>query len=257
MISEDLRWGVFPANFKKVSDGNGNRMVVRQDRAGEIDFNTCCGDGDPNPAPHYHGRAALRAIPLSDGTTALIRPYQHGGLLRGLTGPWFFTWPPRPFRELSITEELRRRGVRTVEIYAACVSRAIGPFYRGWLVTRELSGSADLWSALQSDFIQRAGLQATLQAVAMSVCAMHREGIYHSDLNLKNILVRMESDGVAAYVIDFDKARLVLGKLPAALAKKNLDRLWRSICKLDPERKYFSASAWEQFLNFYYGAAHG
>jgi tRNA A-37 threonylcarbamoyl transferase component Bud32 len=257
MISEDLRWGVFPANFKKVSDGNGNRMVVRQDCAGEIDFNKWCGDSEPNPAPRYRGRAALRAIPLSDGETALIRPYQHGGLLRGFTGPWFFTWPPRPFRELSITEELRRRGVRTVEIYAACVSRGVGPFYRGWLVTRELRGSADLWSALQSDFIQRAGLQATLQAVAMSVRAMHREGIYHSDLNLKNILVRMEVDGVAAYIIDFDKAKLVLGKLPTELAKKNLDRLLRSIRKLDPERKYFSASAWEQFRNFYYETAHG
>ena len=102
MISEDLRWGVFPANFKKVSDGNGNRMVVRQDCAGEIDFNKCCGDSDPDPAPRYHGRAALRAISLSAGETALIRQYQHGGLLRSVTGPWFFTWPPRPFRELSI-----------------------------------------------------------------------------------------------------------------------------------------------------------
>jgi tRNA A-37 threonylcarbamoyl transferase component Bud32 len=255
MISEDLRWGVFPANFKKISDGNGNRMVVRQDCAGEIDFNKCFGDSAPEPVPRYHGRSALRTIPLSGGATALIRQYQHGGLLRAITGPWFFTWPPRPFRELSITEELRRRGVRTVEIYAACVSRAVGPFYRGWLVTKELTESADLWSALQRDFIARAGLQATLQAVAVSVRAMHREGIYHSDLNLKNILVRMEGNQVTAYIIDFDKARLMLGKLPTELAKKNLDRLLRSIAKLDPERKYFPAAAWEQFLNYYYEAA--
>jgi len=145
--------------------------------------------------------------------------------------------------------------VRTVEIYAACVSRGVGPIYRGWLVTKELTESADLWSALQSDFIARAGLQATLQAVAVSVRAMHREGIYHSDLNLKNILVRMEGNEVTAYIIDFDKARLMLGKLPTELAKKNLDRLLRSIAKLDPERKYFPAAAWEQFLNYYDEAA--
>src|SRR5688572_33053919 len=112
MISEDLRWGVFPANFKKVSDGNGNRMVVRQDCAGEIDFNKWCGDSEPNPAPHYRARAALRAAPVSDGETALLRPHQHGGPLRGVTGPRFFTWPPRPFPEPGIPDELRRPGVR-------------------------------------------------------------------------------------------------------------------------------------------------
>lgn len=255
MISEDMSWGVFAPAFEKVSDGNGNRMLVRKDCRREIDFSLCRRETDGNPKARYHGRGALGVIQLADGATALVRQYRHGGLLRGLTGPWFFTWPPRPFRELSITEELRRRGVRTVEVYAACVSRGVGPFYRGWLVTKELTGSADLWSALQSDFIERAGLEASLQAVAASVRAMHREGIYHSDLNLKNILVRMEGEEVASYIIDFDKAKLVLGKLPTELAKKNLDRLLRSIRKLDPERKHFSSSAWQQFVNFYYGGA--
>lgn len=255
MIFEDMSWGVFPANFKKISDGNGNRMVVRQDCPSEIDFSLCRNEPDRSAESPYHGRGALSAIQLSDGATALVRQYHHGGLLRGLTRTWFFTWPPRPFRELSVTEELRRRGVRTLEVYAACVSRGVGPFYRGWLVTKELAGAADLWSALQNGFIERAGLEASLQAVAASIRAMHREGIYHSDLNLKNILVRMEGEGVVSYIIDFDKAKLVLGKLPTELAKKNLDRLLRSICKLDPERKYFSASAWQQFVDFYYGGA--
>ena len=100
----------------------------------------------------------------------------------------------------------------------------VGPFYRGWLVTRELSNSQDLWTALQGDFIVQAGLPATLKAVADTVCALHHQGVYHCDLNLKNILVRMEAKGVAGYVIDFDKARLYLGKLPAELVKRNLDK---------------------------------
>lgn len=255
MISEDMRWGELPSNFKKVSDGNGNRMAVRKDCPREIDFSLCHNEPDRRAESRYHGRSALSAIRLSDGATALVRQYHHGGLLRGVTGPWFFTWPPRPFRELSITEELRRRGVRTVEVYAAGVSRGVGPFYRGWLMSKELSGAADLWAAFQSGFIERAGLQASLQAVAVSVRAMHREGIYHSDLNLKNILVRMEGKEVVSYIIDFDKAKLVLGKLPSELAKKNLGRLLRSLRKLDAERKYFSAAAWQQFLDFYYGGA--
>jgi hypothetical protein len=61
----------------------------------------------------------------------------------------------------------------------------------------------------------------------------------------------MEPEGVAGYVIDFDKARLYLGKLPAVLVKRNLDRMLRSVAKLDSRRKYFSESAWNDFLAYY------
>jgi tRNA A-37 threonylcarbamoyl transferase component Bud32 len=248
MLSESMIWGAVPQGFDRITDDQGNRLIVRQDRRHFIDSSTCL-----NAEAHsrYQGRAVLRAVNFTAGETALIRSYRHGGLLRHLTRDWFFTWPPRPFRELSITEELRRRGIRTVEVYGACVSSVCGPFYRGWLVTRELSDAQDLWSALRNDFIVQAGLPATLKAVADAVHALHREGVYHSDLNLKNILVRMEPNRVAGYVIDFDKARLFLGKLPAALVKRNLDRMLRSIAKLDSERKYFSESAWNDFLAYY------
>ena len=111
----------------------------------------------------------------------------------------------------------------------------------------------DLWSALKSGRVERFGLEATLRAVADTLRAMHREGVYHRDLNCKNILLRQEADGVVSYVIDFDKAKLFLGRLPAELVKRNLDRLLRSALKLDPERKYFSVQAWKDFLSFYYG----
>ena len=85
---------------------------------------------------------------------------------------------------------------------------------------------------------------------------MHREGVYHGDLNLKNILLRLENGAVTGYIIDFDKAKLYLGQLPPALIKNNLDRLVRSLRKLDPEQKYFSAAAWNDFVNLYHGAPH-
>jgi hypothetical protein len=49
---------------------------------------------------------------------------------------------------------------------------------------------------------------------------------------------------------------LFFGNLPAALVDKNLTRLLRSVRKLDPERKYFSVSAWDNFLSFYREAAN-
>jgi|SRR5215475_11940632 len=252
MFSDNLTWGALPDGYTRLTDGNGNRMIVQQAREREIDFSVCLRDEGESKDFHYQGRGTLRKFQLSDGETALVRRYRHGGTFRGVTGDWFFTWPPRPFRELVITEELRRRGLRTVEVYAACVSRGLGPFYRGCLVTREVRDAADLWSALQSGLAERLGLQATLRAVADSLRAMHREGVYHRDLNLKNILLRQETTGLVSYIIDFDKASLFLGKLPTELVKRNLDRLLRSVRKLDPERRYFSTSAWEDFLNLYH-----
>ena len=254
MFSQNLTWGAPPEGFEKLSDGNGNRMIVRRGREGEIDFSVCsrCDVGAQDSG--HQGRGALRRLKFSDGETALVRQYRHGGTLRGVTGQWFFTWPPRPFRELSVTEELRRRGVRTLEVYAACVRRGYGPFYRGCLITRELRDAEDLWSALQSGLVERLGWPAALRAVAESVRTMHGQGVYHSDLNLKNILLRQEAGEAVSYIIDFDKAKLFLGKLRGELVKSNLDRLLRSINKLDPQRKYFSAPAWAEFSKFYHGA---
>ena len=254
MLSDSLSWGALPAGFAKLTDGNGNRMMVRQDRQREIGFEICLNQRGKTVESRYQGRGNLRAVRLSDGETALVRQYRHGGTFRSLTGTWFFSWPPRPFRELAITEELRRRGLPTVEVYAACVSRGLGPFYHGWFVTKELRDAVDLWSALQRGLLERLGEEAVLRAVAASIRAMHREGVYHSDLNLKNILLRQESSGVASYIIDFDKAKLFLGKLPAKLVTNNLNRLLRSARKLDPERRYFSPAAWQQLIDFYHGA---
>jgi 3-deoxy-D-manno-octulosonic acid kinase len=253
MLTEARVWGVVPDGFKRVSDGRRIHLVVRDDRASEIDLDICRDTAGSRNSGHQ-GRAPLKALRLRDGETALIRSYRHGGLLRALTGACFASWPPRPFRELTITEELRRRGFPTVEVYAAGVERIGGPFYRGCLVTRELRGASDLWTALQDPAVDAARRSAILKAAADAIVAMHRHGVYHADLNLRNILIRSDNGMVEGYVIDFDRAKLFLGNLPLPLGRNNLNRLLRSARKLDPERRYLSAAAWNQFLDFYYGA---
>jgi hypothetical protein len=251
MPNDQLIWGEVPSGFEKTINARGSRLVVRQDRRVSLDsafWRDFSSQGYPSG---FAGRGEIRSVKLADGETALIRSYRHGGLLRHITGAVFFTWPPRPFRELDITEEVRRRGIPTVEVYGACVEPIWGPLYRGWLITRELKGGRDLWSAFRGGLVRELGVDQVLQAVAKSLRSLHREGVYHPDLNLKNILIRLEHSGVKGYIIDFDKAKLVLGNLPAGLAKRSLDRLLRSIRKLDPQRVYFSAAHWDQFVDFY------
>jgi tRNA A-37 threonylcarbamoyl transferase component Bud32 len=254
MTSRDWAWGVVPPGFKRVIDGREGLMIVREDVEKFITIEECTKSSDSynHEAGLFQGRGKLRVLELRNGDAALIRPYRHGGLFRHLLRGIFFTWPPRPFRELAITEEVRRRGIPTAEVLAACVRRIWGPFYRGWLVTRQLKGGQDLWTAIRDGFVGQTGAEKVFNAVAASLHGLHREGIYHRDLNLKNIVVRRESDGVKGYIIDFDRAMLFLGEVPMALARRNLDRLLRSANKLDPKREYFSAHDWKRFTESYH-----
>ena len=254
MISGYRVWGNIPPGFIKLVDARGCRLILRGDQQGVLAAGSWHDSAMGGDSTGLQGRGPLRRVKLPNGDVALLRRYHHGGAFRRLTGGVYFTWPPRPFRELIITEELRRRGMPTVEVYGACVEPVWGPFYRGWLATRSIPGAQDLWAALQSGFVRDTGQEGCLRAVARSVRALHREGVYHADLNLKNILLRLENGSVTGYIIDFDKAKLFLGRLPRRLAKNNLDRLLRSARKLDPERRYLSLARWDEFLDFYYQA---
>ena len=253
MIFQDRLWGIVPSGFRKVVDDDGNVMIVREDVADFLTIERCTKRRaeDIMSSTAFAGRVRLRGMQLQNGVSALIRPYRHGGLFRHLLGGVFFTWPPRPFRELVVTEEVRRRGIPTVEVLAAGVKSVGGPFYRGWLVSRQLDGSEDLWTAMSGGLVRETGAAKVLDAVAVSLRALHRKGIYHRDLNLKNILVRRESDAVRGYVIDFDRARLFLGEVPLMMVRRNFDRLLRSAIKLDPKRQYLSPDDWKRLVDFY------
>jgi 3-deoxy-D-manno-octulosonic acid kinase len=199
----------------------------------------------------YHGRSKLRSVAIAAGENALIRAYRRGGMPRYLTADLFFTWPPRPFRELCVTEAARRRGVPTLEVLGACVERAGGPFYRGWLATRQLAGSEDLWAVLNGGAFSNEEKKEVIASAALAVRKMHRKGIFHADLNLKNILARREEKGIQCYVIDLDKAKLYSHGLSSSQANQNLRRLLRSVSKLHPGRVFLTMEDWELFLGRY------
>ncbi len=256
-VGQKWLWGDTPPGFKMISPDPIQMMMVREGLESHLCLDKFVKQRESErEAGPFYGRERLRFFHLGNGETALVRSYQHGGVFRRLTADFFFTWPPRPFRELAITEEVRRRGIPTLEILGAWVKRAWGPFYRGWLITRELHGAHDLWAALQSD-LYNSRSESLLQVVAQGLRKMHRRGIYHGDLNLKNILVRQEGDKIRSTIIDFDKARLFPHEVPAEKSQKNLRRLLRSVRKLDPDRRCLSQKDWDLFAQFYQEAGEG
>lgn len=248
---EEWLWPDNSMGFKRVHLSHKQLILARDEVDGhKIASMVLFPDSPEDESTLPYGRGALRRIQLDHNDVALVRTYYHGGLFRKVTGKFFFTWPARPFKELIITENVRERGIPTLEVLAAIVERCWGPVYRGWLVTRELGGAEDLWTALRT-VTQFRNRTLLLQAAAVSVRQMHREGVYHADLNLKNILIRGEGEEVKAYLIDFDKARIYPHGIPWHKAKRNLNRLSRSARKLDAAGEYFSKEDWAAFMAFY------
>ena len=245
--------GTVPAGYEKVYPAPGLTMLVAPDLDGGALASRILKPGRDTPAPaqtRYFGRAALRAVELADGGHALVRSCRHGGLLRHVTRHWFVSRPPRPFVELAVTAVARERGLRAPEVLAALVARGIGPWYRGWLVTREIKGARNLWGTLLEG-VDGDEKQALLRQVGYSLRLMHASGIDHADLNLRNILVLDGALGPEIFIIDFDKARLFEGAVPAAQARRNLRRLRRSADKLDREHVRVRPQDWDVLVDAY------
>jgi Lipopolysaccharide kinase (Kdo/WaaP) family len=249
---DEWLWGKTPEGFTRIVTERGTMIVARQGLEEYFVGKSFAGGAEASGVTPFQGRARLTAIVLPDGASALVRFYRRGGMVRYLTRDLFWTWPPRPFVELAATEHARRRNICTLEVVAACVERAWGPFYRGWFVTRELIGSRDLWEALRGENHTAAEKTALLKKVAGRIRWMHLQGIDHSDLNLKNLLVRREGTEIHVYIIDFDKARLSSAPVSGRNAGRNLERLYRSARKLDPSGCWFSEEEWRLFGRFYH-----
>jgi tRNA A-37 threonylcarbamoyl transferase component Bud32 len=206
----------------------------------------------------YRGRGGVASVPLAEGSEErmIVRRYRHGGLLRVLTRDWLLG-PRRPLRELTASQDARDRRVPTTEVLAASVERRFFFLYHGALFTRELRQSRDLDSVLVSlggctaprDLRRK---REILRASAAAVRALHDGGIFHADLNLKNLVIQEQAAGPRALVIDLDGARS-LPSLSWSRRWKNLFRLHRSLRKRPAARRSVTTTDSLRFLVAYLG----
>ena len=170
--------------------------------------------------------------------------------MRRFTHDIYWERPFRPLAELRHTELARQRQIPTVEVLAAGVEHVAFGLYRGLFISREAEGFLNFWEWIRSNPLPEERCTG-IEMAAHVIKRLHTTGVYHADLNLTNILVAPKSSQPQALVIDFDRARMFPASLPAYKRKRNLQRLRRSLNKLDPNAENFSSADLEIFCRAY------
>lgn len=235
---QSMQRGTPPDAFLEIRKGGvvawvrkGFSFLLNEDGMWRTDLTFCQVEG----AAPYSGRGAVQRLsmgPMGDNC-AVVRHYERGGLVRHLLRDFYFG-PRRFFREAMVSEWASDHNVPTAQVLAVRSERTGLFLHRGDLITREIEGSEDLdryLKAVQKN--ESPGMcrrKEVIRSIALLLQRMHRAGLYHADLNLKNIVIQISESAVNSYVIDLDRAR-VIQPLNSRMRIRNLVRLYRSLDK--------------------------
>lgn len=179
-------------------------------------------------------------FPAWTDTPLFIREFVHGGLLRHAWGSLFLT-DHTMRRELRINRYAWERDLPTCRPVALYVERCMGLVRRAFYVTRALPDAANLLTFCTqcANNLAPERRQNIEHDVAHVLATMHEYGIYHGDLNLKNLLILPEQHDNSVAVIDFKKAH-TKNDIDIQQGVNNLIRLDRSILKWPASRDVIS-----------------
>lgn len=166
----------------------------------------------------------------------VLRHYWRGGMIARINRDSFLRVAPdrsRAMQEYRLLDWMRSQGLA---VPRPCAARfrpvAGGLFYQADLVTQMLPGTVTLADALAAG-----PLDTTIWSrIGAAIAQMHGLGVYHSDLNCRNIL--LDQDG-KVWLIDFDKSAC---RPDGPWKQANFDRLERSLRK---EARITPAVRWD------------
>ncbi|MGC9457934.1 MAG: 3-deoxy-D-manno-octulosonic acid kinase [Halothiobacillaceae bacterium] len=154
----------------------------------------------------------------------VLRHYHRGGVFGGLLQDRYLRGRPensRAFREWRLLAELFHEGLPVPRPVAAHLD-CRGLFCRANLITERIEGTVTLVDRLQPE----SAILPDWHALGACLRRFHEHGVFHADLNARNILSR---DAETFFLIDFDKGRR---RSAGRWQQANLERLRRSLRKL-------------------------
>ena len=196
-----------------------------------------------------HGGAPGRGttVFVDDGQGEMaLRHFRRGGLI-GKVVQDHYLWTglehSRPWREFRLLHTLFEMGLSVPRPLGAHCERR-GLWYRADLLTERLPGEP-----LAACLAQQPLPLPQWQAIGACLRRFHRAGVYHADLNARNILLGPQGEVV---VLDFDQG--ALRPTPGAWQQHNLARLRRSLDKFARLQADFAfdETAWQALLDGYH-----
>jgi len=188
------------------------------------------------------GRSRVYRFALATGETGteeewgIVRPCRRGGLWGRLARD-AYVLRNRPLQEFRVHRYCQERGLPVPEVLGVGWRRS-GLLVRGALATRYVEArSLQEWLSRQD-----APPGDVLLQVGKVIRDLHDAGVWHADLQVRNILV---DGGGAVHVLDFDKARRA-GRLGTVARARNLMRLRRSF-----EKNGLSLAAYQRVVEGY------
>lgn len=176
----------------------------------------------------------------------VLRHYWRGGLMakfsrdaylyRGLT-------TTRAYAELALLAQLHQEGFAVPNPIAAKIER-FGIWYRGDIIIERVANAKDLVAHLAKHLMNN----TQWQQLGATIAQFHVRGVYHADLNAKNILLADNK----FYLIDFDRG--VIKPPQTNWQQANLQRLLRSFKKEQAKlpQLQFSDVDFQQLLTGYH-----
>lgn len=230
--------------IKHVSSGH-QHMLVDSQYENDISFNSF-------EADFWRQRDAITGQAKGRGTTLFLKTGEHNWVLRhyrrgGLPGKilsdqylYSGVEKTRPFCEFRLLSAMREMELNVPEPIAARAVQS-GLVYRGDLITAMIPGSDDLHAMLC-----RAPISQDLwHDIGIAVARIHRAGVYHHDLNVRNVMV---DDAQTVWIIDFDRCEFRDGD---NWKSQNIARFLRSLEKEKNKNSQFhwQKSDWEAFID--------
>ncbi|WP_298774959.1 3-deoxy-D-manno-octulosonic acid kinase [uncultured Shewanella sp.] len=175
----------------------------------------------------------------------VLRHYYRGGLIEKISHDKYLFCglnKTRPITEFQLLDTLYNEGFAVPKPIAANITKH-GPFYRGDLIIERIKEAQDLLARLESSPMT----DQEWYTLGSCIALFHKRGVFHADLNAKNILLAKSQ----FYLIDFDRG--AIKKANTSWKQANLKRLLRSFNKEKGKSPTlaFTFDNWQQLLKGY------